>query len=223
MGKSRYGRRRAKKSLIAGNFPPPRASCRPDAAPAGIDRYTRLCIALTPDGGLDMDRKKASDFPQELLDQFDLYVHGGDQPPPISRPRRANSRSAASRRLLCSRCSSRITPGRYKSSRTIHASSPKPSPCRRRRATATSRDIWSARPTHEKLPAVLVIHENRGLNPYIEDVARRLAVANFIAFAPDGADLARRLSRRRRKGAGAVRQARPRQDDRGFCRGGDNG
>src|SRR6185503_642066 len=36
-----------------------------------------------------------------------------------------------------------------------------------------------------KLPVVLVIHENRGLNPYIEDVARRLAVANFIAFAPD--------------------------------------
>jgi carboxymethylenebutenolidase len=38
----------------------------------------------------------------------------------------------------------------------------------------------------EKLPAVLVVHENRGLNPYIEDVARRLALANFIAFAPDG-------------------------------------
>ena len=38
----------------------------------------------------------------------------------------------------------------------------------------------------DKLPAVLVIHENRGLNPYIEDVARRLAIANFIAFAPDG-------------------------------------
>jgi len=37
-----------------------------------------------------------------------------------------------------------------------------------------------------KLPTVLVIHENRGLHPYIEDVARRLAVANFIAFAPDG-------------------------------------
>jgi carboxymethylenebutenolidase len=37
-----------------------------------------------------------------------------------------------------------------------------------------------------KLPAVLVIHENRGLNPYIEDVARRLAVADFIAFAPNG-------------------------------------
>lgn len=36
-----------------------------------------------------------------------------------------------------------------------------------------------------KLPVVLVIHENRGLNPYIEDVARRLAKAGFIAFAPD--------------------------------------
>ena len=37
-----------------------------------------------------------------------------------------------------------------------------------------------------KFPAVLVIHENRGLNPYIEDVARRLAAAGFLAFAPDG-------------------------------------
>src|SRR5499427_246861 len=37
-----------------------------------------------------------------------------------------------------------------------------------------------------KRPVVLVVHENRGLNPYIEDVARRLAVANYIAFAPDG-------------------------------------
>jgi carboxymethylenebutenolidase len=37
----------------------------------------------------------------------------------------------------------------------------------------------------DKFPAVLVIHENRGLNPYIEDVARRLAVAGFLALAPD--------------------------------------
>jgi carboxymethylenebutenolidase len=46
---------------------------------------------------------------------------------------------------------------------------------------------YYARPTvvEHKLPAVVVIHENRGLNPYIEDVARRLAVAGFIAFAPD--------------------------------------
>ena len=37
-----------------------------------------------------------------------------------------------------------------------------------------------------KLPSILVVHENRGLNPHIEDIARRLAVANFMAFAPDG-------------------------------------
>src|ERR1035437_1981322 len=37
-----------------------------------------------------------------------------------------------------------------------------------------------------KLPGVLVVHENRGLNPYIEDVARRLGTSNFMAFAPDG-------------------------------------
>jgi carboxymethylenebutenolidase len=41
-------------------------------------------------------------------------------------------------------------------------------------------------PAGAKLPAILVVHENRGLNPHIEDVARRLAVANFMAFAPDG-------------------------------------
>ena len=46
---------------------------------------------------------------------------------------------------------------------------------------------YFARPsnTGHKLPGVVVIHENRGLNPYIEDVVRRLAVAGFIAFAPD--------------------------------------
>lgn len=46
---------------------------------------------------------------------------------------------------------------------------------------------YFARPAalDHKLPGVVVIHENRGLNPYIEDVARRLAVAGFIGFAPD--------------------------------------
>ena len=43
----------------------------------------------------------------------------------------------------------------------------------------------SASPT-AKVPAILVVHENRGLNPYIEDVARRFGTENFIAFAPDG-------------------------------------
>jgi carboxymethylenebutenolidase len=46
---------------------------------------------------------------------------------------------------------------------------------------------YFARPSGagHRLPGVVVIHENRGLNPYIEDVARRLAVAGFVAFAPD--------------------------------------
>src|SRR5580765_8473979 len=47
-----------------------------------------------------------------------------------------------------------------------------------------SADTRNANPT--KLPGILVVHENRGLNPHIEDIARRLALANFMAFAPDG-------------------------------------
>lgn len=47
-----------------------------------------------------------------------------------------------------------------------------------------SADTRSATPT--KLPGVIVVHENRGLNPHIEDIARRFALANFMAFAPDG-------------------------------------
>src|SRR3954451_11879834 len=48
----------------------------------------------------------------------------------------------------------------------------------------TSADSRGATPV--KLPGVIVIHENRGLNPHIEDIARRFAMANFMAFAPDG-------------------------------------
>jgi carboxymethylenebutenolidase len=47
-----------------------------------------------------------------------------------------------------------------------------------------SADSRGATPT--KLPGIIVVHENRGLNPHIEDIARRLALQNFMAFAPDG-------------------------------------
>lgn len=47
-----------------------------------------------------------------------------------------------------------------------------------------SADTRDAKPA--KLPGIIVIHENRGLNPHIEDIARRLALVNFMAFAPDG-------------------------------------
>ena len=48
----------------------------------------------------------------------------------------------------------------------------------------SSADTRSDTPT--KLPGIIVVHENRGLNPHIEDIARRLALVNFMAFAPDG-------------------------------------
>src|SRR5258706_5591615 len=50
-------------------------------------------------------------------------------------------------------------------------------------ARPISADTRSEKPS--KLPGILVIHENRGLNPHLEDIARRLALANFMAFAPD--------------------------------------
>src|ERR1700733_1784275 len=49
-----------------------------------------------------------------------------------------------------------------------------------RPASADTRETTVA-----KLPGILVVHENRGLNPHIEDIARRMDLANFIAFAPD--------------------------------------
>ena len=59
-----------------------------------------------------------------------------------------------------------------------------------------------------KLPAVLVVHENRGLNPHTEDVARRFGLENFIAFAPDADDRRFWLSQRRLQGRSVVWQGR---------------
>src|SRR5258706_6533731 len=58
---------------------------------------------------------------------------------------------------------------------------------RRPRVTVGQGRAYVARPAQAtgSLPAVLVVHENRGLNPHIEDIARRLALDNFIAVAPD--------------------------------------
>ena len=67
--------------------------------------------------------------------------------------------------------------------------------------------------------ASLVIHENRGLNPHIEDMARRLALENFVVFAPDALFPLGGYRRQRGQGARAVRQARPGEDARGHGRG----
>jgi len=131
-----------------------------------------------------MDRKKASDFPQELLNLFDGYVHG-----------------AIGRRQFLDRAQ-KFAVGGVTAAALYGMLKPnyawaiqvQPDDKRIKSETATvpspqgngSIKGYLVRPANDaKLPVVLVIHENRGLNPYIEDVARRLAVANFIAFAPD--------------------------------------
>lgn len=133
-----------------------------------------------------MERKKASDFPQELLDLFDLYVHGDID-------RRAFLEGAQKfaaggitalalwESLRHNYAWAQQVPKDDKRIVTSYESVDSP------QGHGTIRG-YLARPAGAagKLPGVLVIHENRGLNPYIEDVARRLAVANYIAFAPDG-------------------------------------
>jgi carboxymethylenebutenolidase len=132
-----------------------------------------------------MERKKASDYPQELLDLFHEYQHGD-----------------IDRRTFLDRLGKFATGGLtvaaiFESLTPNYAWAQQVLPDDKRikvgyetvQSPAGNGSIkgYLARPAKDgKLPVVLVIHENRGLNPYIEDVARRLALANFIAFAPDG-------------------------------------
>jgi carboxymethylenebutenolidase len=132
-----------------------------------------------------MERKAASDYPQELLDLFHEYQHGD-----INR-RSFLDRSAkfAIGGLTVTAIFESLTPN-YAWAQQV--------PPDDKRIKVGYETVQSpngngsikgylARPSKNgKHPVVLVIHENRGLNPYIEDVARRLATANFIAFAPDG-------------------------------------
>jgi len=132
-----------------------------------------------------MERKKASDFPQELLNLFDGYVHG--------RMNRRQFLDGAQKFAVGGVTAAAL----FEMLKPNYAWAVQVSPDDAR--ITTERDTapspqgngsikgYLARPANtEKLPCVLVIHENRGLNPYIEDAARRLALANFIAFAPDG-------------------------------------
>jgi carboxymethylenebutenolidase len=132
-----------------------------------------------------MERKKASDFPQELLNLFDHYVHGRID-------RRAfldGAQKFAVGGVTATALWEMLRPN------YAWAIQVQPDDKRIKSETVTvpspqgngSIKAYLVRPAStEKLPAVLVVHENRGLNPYIEDVARRLAVAGYIALAPDG-------------------------------------
>ncbi|MBV9960093.1 MAG: dienelactone hydrolase family protein [Acidobacteria bacterium] len=132
-----------------------------------------------------MERKAASDYPQELLDLFHEYQHGDIN-------RRAFLEGAA-RFAVGGLTVAAI----FEGLRPNYAWAQQVAPDDKRlkvgyevvKSPAGNGSIkgYLARPAKNgKLPVVLVIHENRGLNPYIEDVARRLALADFIAYAPDG-------------------------------------
>ncbi|HJW11211.1 MAG TPA: dienelactone hydrolase family protein [Albitalea sp.] len=130
--------------------------------------------------------QRASDFAPEVLHLFDQYVHGLiDRRGFLDGAARYATAGVSAAGLLAA-----LSP------RFAQAQQVSPSDARIR---AESIEISSpqgygklrgllVRPRSqgsERLPAVLVVHENRGLNPHIEDIARRLAIANFIAFAPD--------------------------------------
>ena len=131
-----------------------------------------------------MDRKKASDFPQELLNLFDGYVHGG-----INRRQFLEGAQKFAVGGVTAAALFQMLKPNYAWAIQVPPDDPR---IKAETATVASPDGngsikgYLVRPANAaKLPVVLVIHENRGLNPYIQDVARRLAVANYIAFAPD--------------------------------------
>ncbi len=132
-----------------------------------------------------MERKQANDFPPEVLKLFDGYVHGR-----ISRRAFLDGAgkfavggftAAAMLESLRPNYAFAQQVGKDDSRiKTEYLTYPSP------QGTGTMKGYF-ARPASAtgKLPGIVIIHENRGLNPYIEDVARRLALDGFLAFAPD--------------------------------------
>ncbi|WP_109312667.1 YghX family hydrolase [Ruegeria sp. AU67] len=133
-----------------------------------------------------MTRMTAKDFDQELLDLYDFYAHGKI----TKRQFLDRAGKFAVGGLSAVALLNMLSPN-YALAEQVSFNDPDihadyityPSP----NGTGDVRG-YLVRPAgvDEPLPAVLVIHENRGLNPYIEDVARRLAKAGFMALAPDG-------------------------------------
>ncbi|MFQ5974459.1 MAG: YghX family hydrolase [Alphaproteobacteria bacterium] len=133
-----------------------------------------------------MARRKASDFDQGLLDLFDGLVHGR-----LSR-REFLDRAAvyAVGGVTAAGLLEALSP-QYALAQQVDPNDPR---IRAEFVEYSSPDGHGtvrgllARPADASgpVPGVVVVHENRGLNPYIEDVARRVAVAGFMALAPDG-------------------------------------
>lgn len=132
------------------------------------------------------ERKKASDYPQELLDLFHLYVHGElDRRGFLERAKKfatgAITAAALFESLRPNYAWAQQVPKEDTRITTEYVTVPSPEGNGSIRGYFV-RSVKAA----AKLPAVLVVHENRGLTPYIEDVARRLGTENFLALAPDG-------------------------------------
>jgi carboxymethylenebutenolidase len=132
-----------------------------------------------------MDQKRAEDFDQDLLILFDAYVHGAiDRRGFLDRASKFAVGGTTAAMLL-----EALSP-RFAEAQQVAKDDPRlkaefveyPSPA----GSGTMRG-YLVRPAKAsgKLPGVLVVHENRGLNPHIEDIARRVALDNFMAFAPD--------------------------------------
>jgi carboxymethylenebutenolidase len=131
------------------------------------------------------ERLKAKDFPQGLLNLFDRYVHGE-----ISR---RDFLDGAQKFAVGGWTAVALWEALRPNYALAQQIAPDDKRIKASRETVASPNGngsingYYARPASGgKQPGVLVVHENRGLNPYIEDVARRLATANFVAFAPDG-------------------------------------
>jgi carboxymethylenebutenolidase len=133
-----------------------------------------------------MDRKKASDFDQDLLNLYDKYAHNL-----ISR-RDFFDRAAkyAVGGMTASALIESLMPD-YALASQVETNDPRIKADFIEYASPKGYGKirgYLVKPSgiKGKAPGVVVVHENRGLNPYIEDVARRLAVAGFVALAPDG-------------------------------------
>ena len=132
-----------------------------------------------------MDRKTAHDFDQELLVLFDAYVHGGLDRRGFLDKAAKYAVGGVTAAMLLDQLSPKFAEAqvvRTDDARIVPEYIEYDSP----NGSGRMRGYF-VRPENAagKLPAILVIHENRGLNPHIEDVARRFALANFVAFAPD--------------------------------------
>ena len=132
-----------------------------------------------------MERKTAQEFDQELLYLYDYYVHGHiDRRTFLERAGKfaVGGLTAVALLNMLSPHYAFAAQVPKEDDRVKSEYQKYPSP----QGSGEMRGLF-AKPASAKgkLPGVIVVHENRGLNPYIEDVARRVALAGFVAFAPD--------------------------------------